>query len=240
MILSVIVPAYNEEKTIIAVLKTLKQISFDEVLRGQGLIQDSVKLEVIVVNDGSTDNTRTLLEANPELYAKCEHLPVNQGKGAAVRKALTMATGDYVVFQDADLEYDPTEFYQMILPVLKFNADAVIGSRMLAPRWTRVHYFWNKVGNTFITLLFNVLYNMTFTDIYSCYLMYRRNLVRPEELQADGFSQHAEILCHSIRRGKVFYEVPICYHGRTVAEGKKIRAHHIFGVIGQILKNRWV
>jgi hypothetical protein len=125
-----------------------------------------------------------------------------------------------------------------MLPVLKFDADVVMGSRFLAPQFTRVSYFWHRIGNKIITLLFNVLNNTAFTDIYSCYLMYRRNLVNPEQLKTTGWEQHAEILSRAITNAKALYEVPISYHGRSYEEGKKIKAHHIISVLWTIVIRR--
>lgn len=222
--LSVIIPAYNEAKTIECVLLSVRNQKID-----------FVEIEIVVVNDGSTDATSHILKSHPELYDKFVDLEINQGKGGAVRAGILAATGDYILFQDADLEYDPAEYSKLLFPVLQFNADLVMGSRMLAPLYTRVHYFWNKLGNNLITFIFNISFNMTFTDIYSCYLLFRRSLIDPENLLANDFSQQAEILSKCVNRGKVFYEVPISYHGRTVAEGKKIRPHHVFGVLWQIV-----
>lgn len=198
-----------------------------------------VEFEVIVIDDGSTDETLRVLEENPQLYSELVKRDRNGGKGAAVRDGLKKATGDYVLFQDADLEYDPKEYHTLVRPVLEQNADAVIGSRNLAPTYVRVHYFWHLVGNRLITFLFNMLYNLTFTDIYSCYLLYRRDLIAPNELKNDGWAQHAEILCMITRRGTVFYEVPVNYAGRTYAEGKKIRSWHAISVIWMIFKKRF-
>ncbi len=224
---TVIIPAYNEEGTILEILRRVA----DQLI-------DGVAFEVVVIDDGSADRTVELLEQNPELYGKLIKLPVNRGKGAAVKAGLAEAGGDYVLFQDADLEYDPADYHSMLLPVLRFGADLVMGSRMTAPRYTRVSYFWHKVGNRLITLIFNVLNNTTFTDIYTCYLMYRRNLVDARELETDGWQQHAEILSRAVARSRHMYEVPISYHGRTYDEGKKIKAHHIVAVIWTIIKRR--
>jgi glycosyltransferase involved in cell wall biosynthesis len=223
---SVIVPAYNEATTILELLGRVRQ------QRVEG-----VEFEVVVVDDGSRDATPDLLAANPQLYDKMIRQE-NGGKGAAVRTALKAATGDYVLFQDADLEYDPAEYDQMLLPVLRFDADVVMGSRFLAPRYTRVFYFWHLWGNRIITLLFNILNNTTFTDIYSCYLLYRRTLVDVAALESNGWDQHAEILSKAVRASKTWYEVPISYHGRTYDQGKKIRAHHVIGVMAMILRCR--
>ncbi len=225
--LSVLIPAYNEEATIIEILEAVNAQSID-----------GVRLEVIVVDDGSKDRTVELLEANPGLYAKLIKQPRNGGKGAAVKAGLQQASGDYVLFQDADLEYDPADYARLLKPALTFDADVVMGSRFVAPEFTRVSYFWHKVGNRFITLMFNVFNNTTFTDVYSCYLLFRRTLVDPDNLKTAGWEQHAEILSKAVAAGKAFYEVPISYRGRTYDEGKKIRAHHAISVIWTIIRMR--
>ncbi|MBI3445275.1 MAG: glycosyltransferase family 2 protein [Magnetospirillum sp.] len=223
---SVIVPAYNEEKTIAQVL---------EQVRAQ--VVDGITFEIIVINDGSKDRTREILDSRPELYDQVIHQP-NGGKGAAVKAGLAQATGDFVLFQDADLEYDPADYAKMMKPILKFDCDIVMGSRFVAPEYTRVYYFWHKIGNWGISFLFNILNNTTFSDIYSCYLCYRRSLVDPTALQTAGWEQQAEILSRDVAAGRVFYEVPISYHGRTYDEGKKIKAHHIFAVFATIIRER--
>ena len=225
--ISILVPAYNESASILDVLRKIKEQSID-----------GFSHEVIVIDDGSTDGTGDLLERNPELYGTLIRQPKNRGKGAAVKAGLKKARGDYILFQDADLEYDPADYNKLFLPVSRFEADLVIGSRMVAPEYTRVSYFWNKVGNRLITLTFNILNNTTFTDIYSCYLMYRRDLVDPDSLVSEGWEQHAEILSTATSNSRNMYEVPISYHGRTHEEGKKIRAHHAIAVILMIIKKR--
>lgn len=224
---SIIIPAYNEEKTIIQVLKQV-----------QAQQSDTVSLEVIVVDDGSTDGTAKLIEENRKLVARYIRQPQNRGKGAAVTAGLQAATGDFVLFQDADLEYNPVDYGKMFKPLQLFDADVVMGSRMVAPEYTRVSYFWHKLGNRTITFIFNIINNTTFTDIYSCYLLFRRRLVNPDELQTEGWEQHAEILSLAVARGEKLYEVPISYHGRTYAEGKKIKAYHAVAIIWTILKRR--
>jgi glycosyltransferase involved in cell wall biosynthesis len=225
--ISIIVPVYNEEKTI---LEALVAVNAQKV--------DGVDIEIIVVDDGSQDRTRELLEENPGLYTKLIKRPGNGGKGAAVRDGLHEATGDYVLFQDADLEYDPADYAVLLKPVLEFDADIVMGSRLVASPCTRVSYFWHKVGNRLITFVFNILNNTTFTDVYSCYLLYRRDLVDPKVLVADGWEQHAEILSRAVTKAKAMYEVPINYYGRTYDEGKKIKARHAIAVLSTILIRR--
>jgi glycosyltransferase involved in cell wall biosynthesis len=222
--LSVLVPAFNERDTILAVL---------EKVRSQSV--EGVDIEVIVIDDGSTDGTPNLLESNPNLYDHFLQLPKNLGKGGAIKAGLGKAAGDYILFQDADHEYDPAEYAKLLVPVMEYGADVVMGSRLLAPPYTRVHYYWHKVGNKVITFVFNIVNNTTFTDIYSCYLMFRRSLINPDELTTLGWEQHAEILTIASARGKVRYEVPITYHGRTYEEGKKIRARHMIAVLWTIV-----
>lgn len=226
--LSIIVPVYNERTTIVTVLERVRE----QVLTG-------VTLEVIVIDDGSRDGTGELLETRQDLYSELIRCPRNQGKGAAVIAGLHKASGDYILFQDADLEYDPADYANMIEPVVRFNADIVMGSRFRAPRINRVSYFWHLVGNKLITLLFNILYNTTFSDIYSCYLLYRRVLVDPSKLRAFGWDQQAEILGLAVMNSRAMYEVPINYFGRSYEEGKKIRGHHTIAVIAMIIKKRF-
>lgn len=227
IIVSILIPAYNEEATILSLLTAVNAQSIE-----------GVEFEVIVIDDGSQDSTVELVEANPGLYSKFIKQASNGGKGAAVKAGMKHATGDYILFQDADLEYDPADYKQVMLPVLKFDADVVMGSRFLAPQFVRVSYFWHKVGNYLITFVFNLFNNTTFTDVYSCYLMYRRTLLDPDQIQTQGWEQHAEILSKAIAAGKTFYEVPISFQGRTYEEGKKIRAHHALPVIWTIIKRR--
>lgn len=227
--ISVIVPAYNEQATILTVLGTVREQRIE-----------GVEFEVIVVDDGSTDGTSALLEANPSLYDKMIKLPQNSGKGAAVIAGLKVANGQYVLFQDADLEYSPTYYAALIYPVQTFNADIVIGSRFIPVQYVRVQYFWHKVGNKTVTFLFNILFNTTFTDIYTCYLLYRRDLVPYQDLLSRGWEQQAELLCRAMHRAKVVYEVPVSYHGRSYEEGKKIKARHAISVILMILRRRWI
>jgi glycosyltransferase involved in cell wall biosynthesis len=225
--ISVIIPAYNEQATI---LELLREVRAQKV--------DGVQFEVIVIDDGSKDSTVALLEQNPSLYDKLVKLPKNGGKGAAVIAGLEVATGNYILFQDADLEYSPSYYAALTYPVQNFGAEIVMGSRFITAQYVRVQYFWHKVGNKFVTFLFNIFFNTTFTDIYTCYLLYRRDLVDPKELVSRGWEQHAEILCRGVQRARVLYEVPVSYHGRSYEEGKKIRARHVIPVILMIIRRR--
>ncbi len=227
MLISIIIPAFNEEDTIIEILNSVNEQN-----------NEDFELEIIVIDDNSTDLTRQLLEDNEVLYTKLIKLKKNLGKGGAVREGLKNATGTYVLFQDADLEYSPVEYKKIFKIIDEFHADVIIGSRFLSPEFTRVHYFFHKLGNKFITGLFNLIYNTTFTDIYSCYLCFKRDLVDPYKLKSNSWSQQAEILATTVKASRIFYEVPISYSGRTFEEGKKIKARHTFSVIYMILKKR--
>ena len=228
MIFSIIVPVFNEEKTIISILKELKKVNFKKFEK-----------EIIVIDDGSTDNTKSLLENNKDLFDTLHTNERNKGKGSAVRMGLKNASGQYIVFQDADLEYDPNDLLKFEEVFFKFNADGIIGSRFTYDKYTRSHSILNKIGNFILTFLFNILYNTTFTDIYSCYFAFKKDLLVADHLKSEGFVQHAEILSKVIKKGSKFYEVPINYNGRNLSEGKKIRFYHFFPVLAQILIRRF-
>jgi glycosyltransferase involved in cell wall biosynthesis len=225
--LTVLIPAFNEEATIIQILNAVNEQAID-----------GVTFEILVIDDGSTDRTAELLDRNPTLYTKLIKRKNNGGKGAAVKDGLKEATGNYVLFQDSDLEYDPAEYEILLKPVLRFGADIVMGSRLVASPCSRVSYFWHKVGNRLITFVFNILNNTTFTDVYSCYLLYRRDLVTVGDIVTDGWEQQAEILSRAVAKGERMFEVPVSYYGRTYGEGKKIKAHHAIAVIWTILVRR--
>ena len=228
--ISILIPVYNEEATIISLLKSVQK----EI----GKIR-TVTFEIIVIDDYSRDNTSKLLRENETLFNHMISLEKNQGKGGAILRGLEKAKGEYILFQDADLEYNPKDYKALIRPILDFDVDVVMGSRFVAPQFTRVHYFWHKVGNRALTLIFNILNNTTFTDIYSCYLLYRKSLVPIEKIKTIGWEQHGEILSLAIKKGEVFFEVPITYRGRSYDEGKKIRGFHISKILYTITITRF-
>ena len=228
IIVSIIVPAYNEQNTILRILEKISAQSFD-----------GISFEVIVVDDGSTDETQKLVASRPDLYKRFIARAKNGGKGAALKDGLNAATGDYVLIQDADLEYDPADYHRLFKPIVLHEADVVMGSRFVAPEMTRVFYFTHKIGNLLITLMFNLLNNTTFTDLYCGYLVYRRTLLDPNNLRTSGWQQHAEMISRVVRAAPATYEVPVSYHGRTYGEGKKIRAHHMFSIITTIVSERF-
>jgi glycosyltransferase involved in cell wall biosynthesis len=227
MILSIIIPVYNEEETIIKILEKIKKN-----------LSNLIKHEIIVIDDGSTDGSKKLIENNKHLYDKFLVNETNMGKGFSVKKGILNASGSHIIFQDADLEYDPVDYKKFEKVFLDFDADGIIGSRFVYSSYTRSHNIFNKIGNIILTFIFNFLYNTTFTDIYSCYFSFKKSLLNINELRTNGFEQHAEILCKVIKNGKKFYEVPISYNGRNASEGKKIKPHHFFLVLFEIIRGR--
>ena len=206
--LSVVIPAYNETATVERLLRRVREVPLN--------------LEVIVVDDGSTDGTRELLtELEHELIDQLVFHEKNAGKGAALRTGFRRATGDVVVVQDADLEYDPYELPILLEPILSGRADAVYGSRFLGGPH-RVLFFWHSVGNRLLTLLSNMLTDVNLTDMETCYKMVRRELLQSLPLSARRFGIEPELTARLAQAGARIYELPISYHGRSYAEGKKI------------------
>ena len=228
ILISILIPSFNEEKTILNILNRISKT-----------IDSSINYEVVIINDGSTDNTLKLLEQNKNLYNQLITYERNYGKGNAIKKGLEASKGKYIFFQDADLEYDPIDINKFTKLINRFEPDLIIGSRLNYSEYTRSHNILNKFGNKLITLIFNLFYNTTFTDIYSCYACFKKDLLNEKNLKTKGFEQHAEILCKIIKKGKKFYEVPISYNGRTHEEGKKIKFYHIFSVLFRIVIERF-
>jgi glycosyltransferase involved in cell wall biosynthesis len=210
-VLSVLVPVFNEEKTVEDVLHRVLDLS-------------SLLQEIIVVDDGSTDNTPAVVEriAREEPRVRFFRMDRNRGKTAAIARALQEATGDVIIVQDADLEYDPAEIPEVIAPILTGRADVVYGSRFLVRRAARVLYFYHYLANTFLTFLSNLLTNRNMTDIETCYKAFRSGVIKPLRLTSKGFGMEIEITAMVCKTRARTYEVPISYYGRSYEEGKKI------------------
>jgi glycosyltransferase involved in cell wall biosynthesis len=222
--LSVVIPCYNEVATIDRILAAVRASPHPDK-------------EIIVVDDGSSDGTRERIsgELRPLIDQVVLH-ERNQGKGAALRSGIRAATGDVVIIQDADLEYDPNEYPRLLAPILEGRADVVFGSRFMGAAPHRVLYFWHRVGNGFLTLLSNMLTNLNLTDMETCYKAFRRSIIQSIEIEENRFGFEPEITAKVARLGCRIFEVGISYYGRTYAEGKKIGARDGFRAIYCILK----
>jgi glycosyltransferase involved in cell wall biosynthesis len=210
MKLSVVIPCFNEIGTIQQVVNAIKQAPINEC-------------EIIIVDDCSKDGTRQLLESSIAMQVdQVIYHPVNRGKGAALRSGFAAATGDIVIVQDADLEYDPQEFSLMIEPIVSGKADVVFGSRFQGGRPHRVVYYWHMVGNKFLTALSNMLTNINLTDMETCYKAFRRDIIQSIRIKENRFGFEPEITAKVAKLNCRIYEVGISYYGRTYKEGKKI------------------
>jgi len=221
--LSIIIPAYNEGDTILQVIKKVKSVKLGKI-----------KKEIIIVDDGSTDATaskcqmfRLKVDRPLDEKVKSEKLivlkhKVNRGKGAAIRSALKRVTGDVVVIQDADLEYDPNEYQQLLKPILDGKADVVYGSRFMGNAPHRVLYFWHMIGNKTLNLLSNSLTNLNLTDMETCYKMFTKDVAKKIKIQENRFGFEPEFTVKIARMNARVYEVGISYSGRSYEEGKKI------------------
>lgn len=224
--LSVVMPVYNEAGTLTEIV--------DQVLN------TSIPTELVIVDDGSTDGSRDIMQQweNHSIIRVILH-EHNQGKGAAVRTGLKAATGDVIVIQDADLEYDPRDYPKLLQPIEEGRADVVFGSRFIGGPARKV-YFWHRVGNLLLTLLTNILYNIDLTDMETCYKCFRAEIVKEMPLRSRRFDFEPEITAKIAKRGYRIYEVPIAYYGREYEEGKKITAWDAFPAIWTLIIYRFV
>lgn len=230
MKLSIVIPVYNEVSTLAEVLRVVKGVDIP------------LEKEIILVDDCSTDGTRALLEQmrteDPALRIAFHE--VNQGKGAALHTGFAEATGDFVIIQDADLEYDPGEYMNLLDPLIKGRADVVFGSRFQGGGPHRVVYYWHYLGNRFLTTLSNMMTNINLTDMEVCYKVFRREIIQSLKLREKRFGFEVEVTAKVARGNWRIYEVPISYYGRTYGEGKKITWRDGFRALWCILKYRFV
>ena len=228
MKVSVLIPCYNEEKTIKKIIEKILNVE--------------VELhEIIVVDDNSFDNSRKIVEELSSTHKKIKFFKnnINLGKGSAIRLGLEKVSGDIVIFQDADLEYNPSEYNKLLLPFIETDADVVYGSRFLGGNYSRLHFFWHYIANKLLTTLCNVFTNLNMTDMETGYKVFKMNILNNINLKENSFGIEPEITIKLSKKKAIFYEVPISYQGRSYDEGKKIRLKDAFVAVYCLFKYKF-
>ena len=213
---SILIPVYNEKNYIL------------EVLKNVNLQKKNYDLEIIISDDGSTDGTKKILKDNKNLYDFFIDENINQGKGMAGNKAIEKATGDYLLIQDADLEYNPNDYKKMFTPAIECDADVVYGSRFLGGRYIRLHFYWHYLANKILTNLTNIFTNLNMSDMETGYKLFKNSVIKSIKIEEKSFGIEPEITIKLAKKKVIFYEVPISYNGRSYAEGKKIKLKDAF------------
>ena len=228
MKLSIIIPCFNEEKTLEKIVT--KVLNFKTLVK-----------EIIIVDDYSIDNSRAIIKkiSKENEEVKFFFKDKNEGKGSAIRKGFEISTGDILLIQDADLEYDPSDYDKLIQPFIEADADVVYGSRFLGGKYVRLHFFWHYIANKILTLITNIVTNLNMTDMETGYKLIKKNAIDSITLKENSFSIEPELTVKLAKKGYIFYEVPISYRGRSYAEGKKITMKDAFIAIFCIIKYRF-
>ena len=224
--LSIIVPVFNEEKTVALILKTVSRLKLRDIQK-----------DIVVVNDGSTDGTAIVLKKIRIPGVRVFHHDKNRGKGAAIRTAIPHTKGDFVIIQDADLEYDPNDYQKLLEPLIHGQADVVYGSRFLGVH--RAFMFWHSLGNKFLTLVTNLLYDTILTDMETCYKVFRGEVIRGLVLKSNRFEIEPEMTAKILKKKYKLFEVPISYSGRSFEEGKKITWKDGFSALATLARYRF-